>query len=310
MKVSEMKTTSAIAGDPAPAREEEPPERRSASSVALTDEKISAFERQLEEDEKSARTRDKYTHELHALQHYLGGRDLTKENALAYKQNLIDRGLSPRTINVTLAAVNCYFEFMGRPDLRLRSVKVQKQIFCSEDEELSRDEYVRLCRAAMAKGNEQLALIFQTIGGTGIRVGELPFITAEAVREGKTIVQNKGKARTIFIVKPLQKKLLRFIEKAKIESGPIFLTRGGNPIDRSSVWREMKGICEKAGVNPAKVYPHNLRHLFARVFYAREKDLAGLADILGHSSIDTTRIYIVSTGEEHLRRMEKMRMIL
>ena len=209
-----------------------------------------------------------------------------------------------------LASLNSLFTYLGWHDLKVRTVKVQREIFCPEEKELTKAEYERLCRTAQQRHNQRLNLILQTICGTGIRVSELPFITAEAVRRGEAIVSLKGKTRTVFLVKPLQKKLLRYISEQKIESGAVFITRTGKPMNRTTIWREMKGLCEEAGVNPQKVFPHNLRHLFARVFYGIEKDIAKLADILGHSSINTTRIYIMSTGTEHRQRMEKMRLIL
>ena len=192
----------------------------------------------------------------------------------------------------------------------MKSIKLQRQIYCPEEKELTREKYARLCRTAKAKHNERLNLIIQTICGTGIRVSELQYITVEAVRCGEAIVSLKGKTRTVFIVKELQKKLLRYIAEQKIKSGSIFVTRTGKPISRTNIWREMKSLCIDANVNPNKVFPHNLRHLFARTFYGIEKDIAKLADILGHSSIDTTRIYIIATGVERRQRMENMRLIL
>ena len=192
----------------------------------------------------------------------------------------------------------------------MKSIKLQRQIYCPEEKELTKAEYMRLVNAAKQKGNERLNLILQTICSTGIRVSELQYITVEAVKNGEAIVSLKGKTRSVFIVKELKKKLLRYAAEQKIHSGCIFITRTGKPISRTNIWREMKNLCEYAGVNPQKVFPHNLRHLFARVFYGIEKDIAKLADILGHSSINTTRIYIISTGDEHRRRMENMRLIL
>ena len=209
-----------------------------------------------------------------------------------------------------IASLSSLFSFLGWEDLKVKSIKLQKEIFCSEEKELTKSEYERLCRTAEKKHNERLSLIIQTICGTGIRVSELEFITVEAVRRGEARVSCKGKTREVFIVKELQKKLLRYISEQRINSGCIFITRTGKPIDRTSIWREMKALCKEANVNPSKVFPHNLRHLFARVFYGIEKDIAKLADILGHSSINTTRIYIISTGTEHRRRMENMRLII
>ena len=163
---------------------------------------------------------------------------------------------------------------------------------------------------AKQKGNERLNLILQTICGTGIRVSELQYITVEAVKNREATVSLKGKTRSVFLVKELRKKLIRYAAKQNIQSGAVFITRTGKPMNRTNIWREMKGLCKQAGVNPKKVFPHNLRHLFARTFYGIEKDIAKLADILGHSSINTTRIYIISTGSEHRRRMEHMRLII
>ena len=209
-----------------------------------------------------------------------------------------------------LASLNSLFSFLNWMDCRVKSIKLQRQIYCPEEKELTKAEYMRLVNTAKQKGNERLNLILQTICGTGIRVSELQYITVEAVKNGEAVVSLKGKTRTVFLVKELKKKLLRYTEEQNISSGSVFITRTGKPISRTNIWREMKGLCEQADVNPQKVFPHNLRHLFARVFYGIEKDIAKLADILGHSSINTTRIYIISTGNEHRRRMENMRLII
>lgn len=209
-----------------------------------------------------------------------------------------------------LASLNSFFDFLGWVDLKVKSIKLQRQIYCPEEKELTKAEYIRLVNTAKQKGNERLNLLIQTICGTGIRVSELQFITVEAVKCGEATVSLKGKTRTVFIVKELKQKLLRYAAEQKIESGAIFITRTGKPMSRTNIWREMKNLCTQAGVNPDKVFPHNLRHLFARTFYGIEKDIAKLADILGHSSINTTRIYIITTGDEHRRRMENMRLII
>ena len=209
-----------------------------------------------------------------------------------------------------LASINSLFSFLGWYDCKVKAIRLQHQIFCSEDKELTRAEYVRLIRAAKQKKNDRLNLIIQTICGTGIRVSELQFITVDAVRRGEATVNCKGKIRTVFLVKALKKKLLQYAKEKHITTGSIFVTRSGNPVSRTSIWREMKALCKDADVNPAKVFPHNLRHLFARTFYEIEKDIAKLADILGHSSINTTRIYIISTGDEHQKRMEKMKLVI
>lgn len=219
-------------------------------------------------------------------------------------------GLTVRSVNSMLASINCLFTFLSWHDLKVKTLKLQQQVYCPEEKELTKAEYTRLCRAAMRKHNKRLCLILQTICGTGIRVSELQFITIEAARCGEAVVSCKAKTRTVFLVKALRQKLLRYAAEQGIKSGMIFVTRTGKPVNRTNIWREMKSLCQEAGVNPQKVFPHNLRHLFARVFYGIEKDIAKLADILGHSSIDTTRIYIISTGTEHHRRMENMHLIL
>ena len=275
----------------------------------LSVKKITEFQEYLRQEEKSDNTREKYIRDVTAFLGFCNG-IITKETVIAYKQHLIDENYAVRSINSMLASINSLFAFLGWQELRVKSLKVQQQVFCPEEKELTKAEYTRLCRTAERKHNERLCLILQTICGTGIRVSELPFITAEAVRRGEATVSLKGKTRTVFLVRDLQKKLLRYIREQKISTGAVFVTRTGKPMSRTNIWREMKNLCLEAEVSPEKVFPHNLRHLFARVFYGIEKDIAKLADILGHSSINTTRIYIISTGTEHRRRMERMHLIL
>lgn len=276
----------------------------------LTEKRIEDFLAYLKSEEKSKNTIAKYLRDVRAFAEYLSGAEITKEAVIAYKNKLLSENYAVRSINSMLASINNLFVFLGWADCRVKSIKVQRQIYCSEEKELTKAEYMRLVNTAKQKGNERLNLILQTICGTGIRVSELQYITVEAVKNGEAIVSLKGKNRSVFIVKELQKKLLRYAAEQKIQTGSIFITRTGKPISRTNIWREMKGLCEQAGVNPQKVFPHNLRHLFARVFYGIEKDIAKLADILGHSSINTTRIYIISTGSEHRKRMEHMRLII
>ena len=209
-----------------------------------------------------------------------------------------------------LASINSLFVFLGWDDCKVKTIKEQKQIFCPKEKELTKAEYMRLVNTAKQRGNDRLNLILQTICCTGIRISELKFITVEAVKQGEATVSCKAKSRSVFIINDLQNKLLQYAAKHHIKSGSTFITRNGKPMNRSNIWREMKNLCKQANVNPNKVFPHNLRHLFARVFYNIEKDIAKLADILGHSSINTTRIYIISTGSEHRRRMENMRLII
>ncbi|MBS5385712.1 MAG: tyrosine-type recombinase/integrase [Acutalibacteraceae bacterium] len=275
----------------------------------LTADIIENFRKNLELQEKSTSTIEKYIRDVKAFSVYAENAAITKEKVIAYKKYL-GNNYAVRSVNSMLASINSLFSFLGWHDLRVKSLKLQQQVFCPEEKELTKAEYARLCKTAERKHNERLNLILQTICGTGIRVSELQFITVEAVKNGEAIVNCKAKTRAVFIVKELKQKLLRYAAEQNIKSGMIFVTRTGKPISRTNIWREMKDLCEEANVNPKKVFPHNLRHLFARVFYGIEKDIAKLADILGHSSINTTRIYIISTGTEHRKRMENMRLIL
>ena len=275
----------------------------------LTEDYISDFKEYLILEERSRATVEKYIRDVKAFAVYLSGNEITKETVIAYKKHL-QEAYAVRSVNSMLASINSLFVFLGWQELKVKSIKLQQQIYCPEERELTKAEYTRLCRTAEKKQNERLNLILQTICGTGIRVSELQFITVEAARKGEATVSCKAKTRSVFIVKELQKKLLCYAAEQEIKSGMIFMTRNGKPISRTNIWREMKNLCIEAEVNPKKVFPHNLRHLFARVFYGIEKDIAKLADILGHSSIDTTRIYIISTGTEHRKRMENMRLIV
>ena len=275
----------------------------------LTADIIEDFRKNLELQEKSTSTIEKYIRDVKAFSVYAENAAITKEKVIAYKKYLRNN-YAVRSVNSMLASINSLFSFLGWHDLRVKSLKLQQQVFCPEEKELTKAEYARLCKTAERKHNERLNLILQTICGTGIRVSELQFITVEAVKNGEAIVNCKAKTRAVFIVKELKQKLLRYAAEQNIKSGMIFVTRTGKPRSRTNIWREMKDLCEEANVNPKKVFPHNLRHLFARVFYGIEKDIAKLADILGHSSINTTRIYIISTGTEHRKRMENMHLII
>lgn len=274
----------------------------------ITAKMIAEFKEHLILEERSVATIQKYTRDIKAFAKYAEGA-VTKETVIAYKKHLQEH-YAVRSVNSMLASINCLFTFLGWHDLKVKALKLQQQVFCPEERELTKAEYTRLCRTAERKHNERLNLILQTICGTGIRVSELQFITVEAAKCGEAVVRCKGKTRTVFIVRELRQKLLRYAAEQNIQSGMIFVTRTGKPISRTNIWREMKALCVEANVNPQKVFPHNLRHLFARVFYGIEKDIAKLADILGHSSINTTRTYIISTGVEHRRRMENMHLIL
>ncbi len=275
----------------------------------ITNQTISLFKNHLIENEKAKATVEKYMRDLRLFIEYAVDKPLDKTLLLEYKASL-EQTYAIRSANSILAALNAYLHFMGWYDLCVKQFKIQKDAYCSEEKELTKAEYTALVRTAEQKKNERLSLVVQTICGTGIRVSELQSITIEAVQRGEAVVSCKGKTRKIFIVKALQKKLLRYAIKQGITKGVLFVTKNGKPLNRSNIWREMKSLCEQAGISPQKVFPHNLRHLFARTFYGIEKDIAKLADILGHSNINTTRIYIITTGAEHQRRMENMRLII
>lgn len=275
----------------------------------LTAAIIDDYKENLVLQEKSMATIEKYIRDIKAFHKFANDSQITKEIVIAYK-NYLQENYTVRSVNSMLASINSLFAFLNWIDLKVKSLKLQQQVFCPEEKELTKAEYKRLCQAAKQKKNQRLNLIIQTICATGIRVSELQYITVEAIKRGEAIVNCKAKTRSVFIVKDLKQKLLRWATEQGIKSGMIFVTKSGNPINRTNIWREMKALCEDANVNPQKVFPHNLRHLFARTFYGIEKDIAKLADILGHSSINTTRIYIISTGTEHRKRMENMRLII
>ena len=276
----------------------------------LTEQIISKFRKSLVLQEKSDATIEKYYRDVSAFALFAGSSYISKDMALAYKNKLKNDGYAARSINSMIASINSLFVFLGCPELKINAIRIQKQIFCPEEKELSKAEYERLVWTAEKHRNIRLSLILQTICSTGMRISELKFITVDAVKRGEAVVACKGKTRTVFIVRDLRKKLLRYMSEQGIKSGSIFVTRTGREIGRTNIWREMKNLCREANVDPQKVFPHNLRHLFARIFYKIEKDIAKLADILGHSNINTTRIYIISTGIEHRRRMENMHLVL
>lgn len=276
----------------------------------LTEKEIAEFKTHLKSEEKSDNTSMKYIRDVKAFALYTNGDKITKEMIIEYKHKLIRENYAVRSINSILSSLNSLFTFLGWTDFKIKAIKLQRQIYRPEEKELTRAEYIRLVNTAKNEKNERLALLIQTICATGIRVSELEFITVQSIQNGEAIVSLKGKTRSVFIVSDLQKKLLRYAAEQKIKSGSVFITRSGNPMSRNNIWCEMKKLCEKSGVNPQKVYPHNLRHLFARTFYAIENDVVKLADVLGHSNINTTRIYTITTGNEHRKCMENMQLII
>lgn len=274
-----------------------------------THDTLIAFESWLEETERSNGTIEKYTRDVRSFINWLGSRALTKQETTAWKLQLQKSGYAPVTINSMLVSLNTYLSFIGAPECRVKQLRLQRRVFRERTRELSRGEYDRLLDTAYASGKERLALLMETICATGIRVSELRYITVENLQRGRAEISLKGKIRTILLPTKLCRKLLKYAKKQKTASGEIFLTRNGKPLSRKQIWAEMKALCEKADVEPSKVFPHNLRHLFARTFYRACRDVTQLADVLGHSSIETTRIYLMSTGEEHQRQLERLGLV-
>lgn len=268
---------------------------------------LTAFREHLFCEEKSETTIEKYMRDVFSFFKFAAGRKVTKEMTVAYKQLLIEKNYAVRSINSMLAGVNSLLKFLAWDDCKVKSLRVQRQTYMTEEKELTKAEYLRLLQAS--KNQHQLNLVIQTICGTGIRVSELRYFTVEAIERGSVVIQCKNKTRTILIPGKLKRMLLDYSKKEKILSGTVFITKYGNPLDRSNIWSQMKALCRTAQVNASKVFPHNLRKLFARTFYKIEKDIAKLADILGHGSIETTRIYIMTTGQEHRRKIERLGLV-
>ena len=267
--------------------------------------RIEAFHTYLINEEKAAATISKYLRDVNAFSVWLGERELTKQAVLQYKERLTEDH-APASVNSVLSSLNCFFQCNAWYGLRVKNLKIQRQIFTSEEKELSKTEYEKLLIAAKNGRNERLYLMMQTICSTGIRVSEVRFITAEAVARGVAEICCKGKQRRVFLPRTLCIMLKGFLKRQKRKSGAVFLTKKGNPPDRSNIWSDMKKLCKTAGVSEKKVFPHNLRHLFARTYYSLQKDVVRLADILGHSSINTTRIYTMETGELHRKQIQRL----
>ncbi len=275
----------------------------------ITNERIDRFRAWLLREERAPATVEKYLHDLRAFSAWLQGRPASKELTSAWKANLVEQGLAPSTINSKLAALHSFFGYMGWPDCRVKFLRIQRRVFRSKAKDLSRAEYERLLATAVRQHKYKLALLMETICATGIRVSETKYITAEAVQQGYAQISLKGKIRTILLPGKLCRKLKKFAKERGIECGPLFLGADRKPLSRCVIWAQMKRLCRAAGVEPGKVFPHNLRHLFARTYYKVCKDIVQLADVLGHSSIETTRIYLVSTGEEHARHLERLGLV-
>ena len=272
---------------------------------SITDKHIENFKSYLQNEERAAATVEKYIRDVAAFSAWLDGREISKNAVLAYKEYLIET-YAPASVNSVLSSLNSFFRFAGWHDCHVKTLKIQRQIFAKSERELTKAEYERLLNAAQKKGNRRLYYLMQTICNTGIRISELRFIDANAVKTGKATIRCKGKMRVVILTAPLCKMLKGYMREQGITSGSVFQTRTGKPLNRSNVWRMLKALCESAGVSKDKVFPHNFRHLFARTFYSLQKDVVRLADILGHSSINTTRIYTMESGAVHLKQMQKL----
>ena len=279
--------------------------------MQFTQQAIESYRRWLIGMERSRGTISQYLRDIQSLYLFLPeGQELSREQVQLWKASLAEKGLAPSTINAALTAVNGFFRFMHWEELTVRLLRRQKQLFRDNERELTRKEYMRLVQTAARQGKNRLSLIMQSICATGIRISELRFLTVEALHTGRAMVDCKGKNRVVLIPNELKRMLMRYVKEKGILSGPVFVTKKGRPVDRSNVWHEMKKLCQQAGVNAKKVFPHNLRHLFAVTFYRQQKDLAKLADILGHSSIETTRIYAMESGAEHQRMINALHLTL
>lgn len=271
----------------------------------ITDERIYSFKNYLIEGEKSENTIEKYIRDINFFRVWLSGQEVTKILALEYKKELCEK-YAPASVNAAISSLNSFFAFMEWHDIRIKALKIQRQIFSSKDKELTKAEYERLLTAAKSKKNERLYYLMQTICSTGIRVSELRYITTSAVKSGQAIINCKGKMRIVFLPKELCKMLKDYIKGNNIKSGSVFVSKNGKPLDRSHIWKMLKALCESVGVSKDKVFPHNFRHLFARTYYSLQKDIVRLADILGHSSVNTTRIYTIETGDVHRKQIQKL----
>ena len=277
-------------------------------STTITKESMNEFRNWLHSEERSEGTIAKYMRDLERLSAWLGDKEVTKENLTEWKEHLTANGYEPVTVNSMLAVVNTYCRFAGL-NIKVKFLRIQRKLFREESKELTKDEYEKLIRTAEEKGNVRLAMLIETIGATGIRVSEVQYITVEAAKAGRTQISLKGKIRDILLPGKLCKKLLKYAKKQKIASGEIFITKSGKGMSRKQIWAEMKAICKAAGVEASKVFPHNLRHLFARTFYRETKNLIHLADILGHNSLEVTKIYTTDSIEEWRKNMEKIKLL-
>ena len=271
----------------------------------ITEKLIDSFRLWLYEEERSENTIEKYLRDIRRFAKCVGKTDLQKADVLDYKRKLCE-SYSPRSVNSVISSINAFFTFMGWYELKIKTLKIQRRIFADKSKELSKTEYERLLIAAQNRKNERLYYLMQTVASTGLRVSEIKYVTCEAVRQGQAVINCKGKIRQIFLPKKLCKMLKEYTKAKNIKSGSVFITRNGRPLDRCAIWKMLKNLCESANVEKSKVFPHNFRHLFARTFYSLQKDIVRLADILGHSSVETTRIYTMESGTEHIKQLQKL----
>ena len=271
----------------------------------ITNESITNFKERLIEEEKSPATVDKYVRDVTLFMAWCNNTRLCKALVLEYKQMAVEK-YAPASVNAIISSLNSFFAFMNWYDMRIKALKIQRQIFAERDKELTKAEYERLLTASKRKNNERLYYLMQTICSSGIRVSELSSITVEAVKNQRANINCKGKMRVVILPRELCKMLINYAKRQKITSGAVFVTRTGKPLDRSTIWKMMKALCESAGVDKSKVFPHNLRHLFARTYYSIQKDIVRLADILGHTSVNTTRIYTMEVGDIHRMQIQKL----
>lgn len=275
----------------------------------ITNELINNFRIYLYEEERSDNTIEKYMRDIRFFREWLQDKSIDKSIVIEYKKELCER-YAIKSVNSMLSSINAFFVFMGWYDLKVKTLKIQRRIFADKSKELSKSDYERLLIAAKNKKNERLYYLMQTIAGTGLRVSEIKYVTCEAVRQGQAVINCKGKIRQIFLPKKLCQMLKKYVKSQNIKSGSVFVTRSGRPLDRYAIWKMLKDLCESAGVSKDKVFPHNFRHLFARTFYSLQKDIVRLADILGHSSVETTRLYTMESGTEHIKQLQKLGLLI
>lgn len=281
----------------------------------MNKKRISEFKEYLISEEKAHSTVRKYVREAERLMEWLEKKRGKKHKDTVEKKDLMEykafilRSHAPTSVNAALASINSFFEFCGRNELKVKNVRIQRQVFAQHEKEITLEEYRRLLITAQSRGNDRLYYLMQTLCSTGMRVSELKYVTVDSIRKGYAEIDCKSKHRIVFIPDNLCEMLRRYVREKGIEQGPVFITAGGVAMDRSNIWAGMKGLCREAGVEKEKVYPHNLRHLFARTFYGKQKDIVRLADILGHSSVNTTRVYTIESGDEHRRQIQDLGLI-